>query len=90
MMLNRMLQLQTRQLESLRNIIVTRGSIHGRDTRQTDSLETPAMRTESGRGRFLYSTASEYNALSQDLRDPSPRQFKAHCRSHLLRVQNGE
>ena len=68
-------------MDTVISIALSRGSIHGRDTIQTDSLDTPAIRTESGRRRFLYSTVSEYNALPQDLRDLGPRQFKAHCLS---------
>ena len=72
-MLKRMLD--SGQPESLRNGIVTRGSVHGRSTRHAASLATPAIRTESGRRRFLYSAVTEYNGLPQELRDLGPRQW---------------
>ena len=78
------------QPESLRGQIVTRGSVHGRNTRQADALETPAIRTESGRRRFLYSAVSFYNSLPPDLQNLEPQQFKTRYRKWLLRKQNGE
>ena len=86
-MLKRMLH--SGQPELLSSEVVTRGSVHGRNTRQANSIETPAIRTESGRRRFLYSAVTEFNTLPQELRDPGmgPRQFGAQCRAHLLKVQ---
>ena len=68
--------LVTGQPESLRERVVTRGSVHGRATRQADALETPAIRAESGRRRFLFSAVSLYNSLPPTLRDLGPQQFK--------------
>ena len=51
---------------------MTRGSVHGRSTRQADSFETPATHTESGRRRFLHSTVSTYNSLPRELRELPP------------------
>ena len=82
--------LVTGQPESLRDRIVTRGSVHGRQTRNADALETPAIRTESGRRRFLYSAVLEYNSLPPVLRDLDANRFKAQYRKWLLRVQNGD
>ena len=82
--------LVTGQPESLRERVVTRGSVHGRATRQADALETPAIRTESGRRRFLFSAVSLYNSLPPTLRDLGPQQFKIQYRKQLLRAQYGE
>ena len=78
------------QPESLRERIVTRGSAHGRQTRQADLFETPAIRTESGRRRFLYSAVTTFNSLPPAMRDLGPRQFKAQYRALLFREQYGE
>lgn len=86
-MLKRMLH--SGQPESLRNSVMTRGSVHGRSTRQADLLETPIIRTESGRRRFLYSAVGAYD-LPQELRELGPRQFATQYRAHLLEVQYGE
>lgn len=80
----------TGQPESLREGIATRGSVHGRTTRQANDLETPVIRAESGRRRFLYSAVTTYNSLPPALRDLGPRQFKAQYRALLLREQYGE
>ena len=82
--------LHTGQPESLRNNVETRGSIHGRNTRQANSLATPAIRTEFGRRRFLYSAVCEYNSLPRELRHLGPRQFRIQYCAHLLRGQYGE
>ena len=85
--------LHSGQPESLRSGIVTRGSVQGRSTRQTDSFETPVIHTESGRRRFLYSAVSMYNSLPRELRElapPPPPQFGVQCRAHLLRTQYGD
>ena len=82
--------LVTGQPESLRERVVTCGSVHGRATRQADALETPAIRTESGRRRFLFSAVSLYNSLSLTLRDLGPQQFKIQYCKRLLRAQYGE
>ena len=57
--------LHSGQPESLRSGKVTRGSVHGRSTRQADSFETPVIHTESGRRRFLYSAVSMYLLASR-------------------------
>ena len=82
--------LATGQPESLREGIVTRRSVHGRETRQADFFETPAIRTESGRRRFLYSAVTTYNSLPPAVRGLGPRQFKAQYRALLLREQYGD
>ena len=69
--------LETGEPEALSNAIVSRGSVHGRDTRQADLLDLPVIRTESGRRRFLYATVSQYNALPPALRNLGHR--LAHC-----------
>ena len=48
--------------------LVTRQSAHGRDTRQSEALLTPAIRSESGRRRYLYTAVSEFNGLPSELR----------------------
>ena len=84
--------LATGQPESLSEGIVTRGTVHGKETRQADLFETPAIRTESGRRRFLIcsSAVTTYNLLPPALPDSGPRQFKAQYRALLLREQYGE
>ena len=82
--------LETGQPESLCSGIVSRGSVHGRDTRQSDQLDLPAIRTESGRRRFLYTTVSLFNALPPALRELGPRRFKSQYRKLLLREQFGD
>ena len=59
----------TGQPESLRDRITSRGSVQGRSTRQANLLDTPMIRTEAGRRRFLYSTVTIYNELPTTLHD---------------------
>ena len=70
--------LVTGQPESLHDRIASRGSIHGRSTRQAGQLDTPMIRTEAGRRRFLYSavTVQQFNELPAALRgiEPAPVQ----------------
>ena len=77
------------QPETLCSSLVTRGDIHHRATRQADRLDRPAVRTDAGRRRFLFSAVTAYNALPQNLRDMGPRRFRWNLRKHLLLKQNG-
>ena len=88
MLLKKMLT--TGQPESLHDRIASRGSIHGRSTRQAGQLDTPMIRTETGRRRFLYSAVTMYNELPTALRDLSLRRFKSEYRALLLRKQYGD
>ena len=80
----------TGQPESLRDRITSRGSVHGRSTRQANLLDTPMIRTEAGRRRFLYSTVTIYNELPTALRDLCLSRFKVEYRAMLLREQYGD
>ena len=82
--------LSTGQPETLYSSLVSRGDIHHRMTRQADRLDRPAIRTDSGRRRFLFSAVTAYNALPQSLRDMAPRRFRWKLRKHLLANQNGD
>ena len=79
----------TGQPESLHDRIASRGSVHGRSTRQAGQLDTPMIRTETGRRRFLYSAVTMYNELPTALRDLSLRRFKSEYRALLLRKRYG-
>ena len=82
--------LTTCQPESLHDRIASRGSVHGRSTRQAGQLDTPMIRTETGRRRLLYSAVTMYNELPTALRDLSLRRFKSEYRALLLRKQYGD
>ena len=82
--------LETGQPESLCGGIVSRGSVHGRVTRQSDQLDLPVIRTESGRRRFLYAATSVYNTLPPTLRELDLRRFRNEYREYLLREQYGD
>ena len=62
----------------------TRRSVHDRDTRNSEMLVTPTIRSESGRRRFLYSAVAKYNELSPELRNLSQSGFKSAVRNHLF------
>ena len=79
--------LSTGQPEQLHGSLVTRGDVHHRNTRQAGQLHRPAIRSESGRRRFLFAAVAEYNTLPQCLRDMGPRQFRANLRDHLITNQ---
>ena len=79
--------LVTSQPESLHDCIMSRRDIHHRDTRQADQLHTPAIHSESGRRRLLYSAVTAYNELPEAIRELSPPQFKTALRKHLLQTQ---
>ena len=85
MLLKKMLV--TGQPESLHDRIASRGSIHGRSTRQAGMIDTPMIRTEAGRRRFLYSAVTMYNELPANLRDLSLLRFKKEYRALLLSKQ---
>ena len=76
------------QPEHLYSRLATRGDVHHRATRQADRLDRPAIRTDSGRRRFLFGAVTEYNALPQSLREMGPCRFKSNLRKHLLASQN--
>ena len=80
-LLKRMLTLS--QPESLSANLVQRRHVRQRTTRQDDLLHVPAIRTESGRRRFLYSTVTTFNVLPQNIRDMNMRQFKRELRRYL-------
>lgn len=82
--------LTTGQPESLRARITCRGNVHGRSTRQADHLDTPVIRTEAGRRRFLYSAVTIYNSLPASLRELDLLSFKKEYRALLLREQFGD
>lgn len=63
--------------------LATRESVHGLDTRNRTMLVTPAISTESGRSRFTYFAASEYNRLPPALHNLSQGAFKSKLRKHL-------
>ena len=88
MLLKKMLA--TGQPEVLRASIACRGSVHGRGTRQADHLDTPMIRTEAGRRRFLYSAVTMYNSLPAALRELGLHRFKKEYRAMLLREQYGD
>ena len=54
-----------------------RQSVHGRDTRNCDMLVTPAIRSDAGRRRFLYSAVSCFNELPRELREMNRAGFKS-------------
>ena len=79
----------TAQPESLSASLVQRRHVHRRSTRQDDMLHVPAIRTESGQRRFLYSAVTAFNGLPQHIRDLNPRLFKRELRRHMLQQQTG-
>ena len=79
--------LATSEPQQFATCLVTRQSVHGRDTRYNDMLVTPTVRSESGRRRFLYSAVSGYNELPADLRALSQARFKPALREHLFDLE---
>ena len=79
--------LATSEPQDLAASLTTRQNVHGRDTRNSDRLATPTIRSESGRRRFLYSAVTEYNDLPPALRDQSHGCFKPALRKYLLQQQ---
>ena len=63
--------------------LTTRASVHGRDTRNRAMLELPTISTESGRRRFTYCVASEFNGLPPTLHNLSHAAFKPRLRKYL-------
>ena len=79
--------LETSQPESLYSRILSRRDVHHRETRQCDQLQTPAIRTEAGRRRFLCSIVTAFNSLPAAIRDLSTPQFKTELRKHIMQTQ---
>ena len=75
--------LATSEPQHLAGSLVTRQSVHGRDTRQSGMLLTPSIRSESGRRRYLYTAVSEYNELPSELRSLSYPAFKRELKEYL-------
>ena len=76
------------QPEALYSQIVTRREVHMRETRQAQQLHTPPIRSESGRRRFMYSSARAFNALPSYLQKKDYACFRSELRQHLLETQN--
>ena len=72
------------QPECIAGGLVTRRDVHQRITRNADHLITPAIRSESGRRRFLYHIVVAYNDLPAAIRCRTGAQFKKELRLHLL------
>ena len=80
--------LMTGQPNVISSALTSRHSVHGRNTRQYDQLQTPMIRTEAGRKRFLYLTVTNYNGLPSSVRDaPTIGAFKVRLKRHLLEQQ---
>ena len=75
--------LVTSEPQHLARCLVTRQSVHGRDTRQSNRLLTPAIRSESGRRRFLFTAVSDFNELPSELRCLSYPVFKRDLKEYL-------
>ena len=75
--------LVTSEPQHLAGSLVTRQSVHGRDTRQSDRLLTPAIRSEGGRRRFLVTAVPDYNELPSELRSLSYPAFKRNLQEYL-------
>ena len=73
---------------SLHCQIVRRGELHGRETRQSQQLLVPAIHSESGRRRFMYSAVKHYNELPPAIRELDPTSFKSELRQLLLSTQD--
>ena len=82
--------LATSEPPNLAASLVRQDTVHARDTRNGDMLVTPAIRSESGRRRFLYSAVSEYNELPPSMRCLSHVRFKSALRKLLLSKQRGD
>ena len=82
--------LATSEPQRLAGSLVTRQSVHGRDTRQSDRLLTPAIRSESGRRRFLVTAVSEYNDLPSELRSLSYPAIKRNLKEHLWEEERAD
>lgn len=74
----------TGEPEALHSRIVLCGDVHGRETRQGCQFQTPSIRTESDRRRFLYSAVRDFNALPPAIRGLDPMMFKSELRQYLL------
>ena len=73
--------------DTLYGLTVTRGELHSRQTRQVQQLHTPAIRTESGRRRFMYSVVKDFNELPHDMRELGLPRFKSELRRYLRSAQ---
>ena len=82
--------LVTSEPENLAGNLVTRQSVHGRDTRQSDMLLTPVIRSESGRRRYLFTAVSEYNELPPALRNLSYPAFKRGLKEYLREQERAD
>lgn len=70
------------------NSLASRQSVHGRNTRQNQRLQTPVIRTESGRRRFLYNAVRSYNDLPTNVRDATNiTVFKTRLKVYLREQQ---
>ena len=75
--------LQNGEPSVLRGMFMQQGQVRVRSTRRDADLLLPRIWTESGRRRFSYRAASEFNALPEFLRDSSLSVFKAKVRCRL-------
>ena len=75
--------LATAEPQGLAGGLTTRQSVHGRDTRQSGMLQTPSIRSESGRRRYLFTAVSEYNGLPSEMRSLSYPAFKRALKEYL-------
>ena len=75
--------LATSEPQYLAGSLVTRQSVHGRDTRHGGMIMTPRIRSESGRRRYLYTAVADYNGLPPELRSLSYPAFKRDLKGYL-------
>ena len=69
---------------------MTRLDASGRQTRQSEALVMPAIRSEAGRRRFLYSAVKMYNDLPSAMKQHGLPRFKRLLKKYLLERQRGD
>ena len=79
--------LLTSEPDSIAENLVTRLNAFGRQTRQSEMLVTPAIRTEAGRRRFLYTAVNMYNELPVSIKQHGLPRFKQTLKKFLLERQ---
>ena len=68
------------------NQFISRGSISGRVTRNSQQLNIPLCKTATGQKSFYYRIVSLWNAICPKIKlSPSVSSFKRNLKSYLLK-----
>ena len=68
------------------SLFISRGSISGRVTRNSQQLNIPLCKTATGQKSFYYRIVSLWNAICPKIKlSPSVSSFKRNLKSYLLK-----